>query len=326
MHASFASSNHLFLLVLFVKALHEGLGKLIPVKILANENKFVDALLALRPGILGGSKVDLLVNTLEDELGISLPMEAEQTLGPVKIRRAVLEQVHHEHVEPLSVEVPLELDANALNEIEVVLLLFLFLILEKVGCVRENGLHIEGITLEDCFEGGTGALGFNDRGKLIELGEPCLEGLLLVLGDKIDLVEQDLIGKGHLLLRFIDGTLGLDLVQVLINVFAISETNDGIDAIVIGHLGVSLDRVDNGRGVGEAGGLQKDGIELLAALGKLTKSADEISTDGTAHTSVVHGDQVLGRIEGFGDKAIIDGDLSYHRGAFARDLRAKTYK
>ena len=223
-------------------------------------------------------------------------------------------------------EVPLELDADALNKIEVVLLLLLFLILEKVGRVRENGLHIEGIALEDGVKGSSGALGFNDRGKLIELGEPFLEGLLLILGDEINLVQQDLIGKGHLLLRFIDGTLGLDLVQVLVDVFAVRKTNNGINPIIVRHLWVGLDRVDNGRGVGEASGFQKDGIELLAALGKLTKRADEISTDGTAHTSVVHGDQVLGRIEGFGDKAIIDGDLSYHRGAFARDLRAKTYK
>mmetsp|Transcript_21345 Transcript_21345/g.61222 ORF Transcript_21345/g.61222 Transcript_21345/m.61222 type:complete len:277 (+) Transcript_21345:718-1548(+) len=237
-------------------------------------------------------------------------MKAQQTLGPVQIGRTVLEQIHHKHIEPLGVEAPLKLDADALDEIEIVLLLLLFLIFEEVGGVREDGLHVEGIGLEDGIEGSTGALGFNDGGKLIEISQPGLEGLLLILGDEIDLVEQDLIGKGHLLLSFIDGALRLDLVEMLVEVLAVSKADDGIDAVIVRHFGIRLDRVNDGRRVSEASGFEKDGIELLATLGKLAKRTDEISANGTTDTSVVHGDQVLGGIEAFSDESIVNGHLA----------------
>ena len=203
-------------------------------------------------------------------------------------------------------EAPLKLDADALDKIEIVLLLPLFLIFEEIGGVREDGLHVEGIGLEDSIEGSTGALGFNNGSKLIDLGQPGLEGLLLILCDKIYLVEQNLVGKGHLLLSFVDGSLRLDLVEMLVEVLAVGKADDGIDAIIVGHLGIRLNRVNDGRRVSEASGFQKDGIELLATLGKLAQRTDEISTNGTTDTSVVHGDQVLGGIHAFCDESIVD--------------------
>ena len=85
------ATKRLLLLILLVQAFREGLGQLLSIKIFPNENELVDALLALCPGIFGRPEVDLLVNALEDKFGIALPVEAQQTLGPVQVGRPVLE-------------------------------------------------------------------------------------------------------------------------------------------------------------------------------------------------------------------------------------------
>lgn len=80
----------------------------------------------------------------------------------------------------------------------------------------------------------------------------------------------------------------------------VGQADNTINAVVITHLGISLDGVDNWCGVGQSGSFEQDGIEILATGGKLAKGADKVTTDGAADTSVVHGDEIFGSIERFG--------------------------
>ena len=208
---SFFSSLCLFL----IKALHKALCELCPVEVLPDEDELVDPLLVGCPGLLRGSEIDLLVDSLEDELGVPLTVEAEETLGPVKVCGAVPEEVHHEHVEPLGVEVALERDSDALDERGVVGLLVGVVLIEEVRVYGEDGLHVEAVYLENFVEGGLGPFRLDDGCKLVDGLDSVLHPLLLLLIHQVQLVEEDLVGEGNLLEGLVDVPLGLDLVEVL---------------------------------------------------------------------------------------------------------------
>jgi hypothetical protein len=183
----------LCLLLLLVQALHEALRELVPVQVLPDEDELVHARLTGLPRLPGRAEVDLLVDALEDELGVLLAVEAQQALGPVDVGCALPEQVHHEDVEVLRVQVARELDPHRAHHLQVVL--GALLDLEKVRLVREDALHAERVQAQDGAQGGAAPLRLDDGGKLVDGGQPGLEGFLFFRRDQIDLVQQDLVGK-----------------------------------------------------------------------------------------------------------------------------------
>lgn len=81
----------------------------------------------------------------------------------------------------------------------------------------------------------------------------------------------------------------------------VGQTYDAVDTIVITHLGISLDGIDDGSRIGKARSFEEDGIKVLAARGKLPQGADEIPTYRAADAAVVHCDQVFWCIQRFCD-------------------------
>ena len=129
------------------------------------------------------------------------------------------------------------------------------LILEEGLVDRKDRFHIKGAGLEDLLQRNTRLLGFNHRREVIERFQPFLQGRLLFLGDEINLVEQNLVGKGNLLHGLVDTLLvELLVVEMLHHMLAICETNDGIDGVIIEQFGIGPDlneRKDkNGTGMG----------------------------------------------------------------------------
>lgn len=51
---------------------------------------------------------------------------------------------------------------------------------------------------------------------------------------------------------------------MLDDMFAIGETDDGVDTVVFGYFRVGLDGVDDGCGISEASCFEEDGVEFLA--------------------------------------------------------------
>lgn len=51
---------------------------------------------------------------------------------------------------------------------------------------------------------------------------------------------------------------------MLDDMFAIGETDDGVDAVVFGYFRVGLDGVDDRCGVSKAGCFKEDGVEFFA--------------------------------------------------------------
>mmetsp|Transcript_16097 Transcript_16097/g.44583 ORF Transcript_16097/g.44583 Transcript_16097/m.44583 type:complete len:398 (+) Transcript_16097:166-1359(+) len=301
-------SSRLLLLLLLIQAFHEAVGQLLSVQVPSDEHKLVLALLAGLPWFVGWSEVDLLVHALEHELRVALPVEAEESLGAVDIGGALLQQIHHEHVEPLWVEVSMELDSHRLHQLQVVLALLLRL--EEVGIDGQDGFHVERVQSKDLLQRRAAALGLDHGGEFVDHLEAVLQRLLLVGLHEVHLVQEDLVGEGDLLQRFVHGSLRLLLIQVQCQMLAIGQADDGVDEVVLADLGVRLHGVHDGGWVGKAGGLQQDGIEVLAALRQLSEGADQVAAHGTTHAPVVHGDQILWCVQRFRDETIVDADFS----------------
>ena len=138
-----------------MKTLHHILFNFDGIQCLSNKHKFVDPLLVWLPWLFGRAKVDLLVNSMEYELGVALPMERQHPLEPVKIGRSFLQQVHHVAVKVRSVKVTLELNSDALDTIWARVGLLQHLILEEGFVDRKDGFHVKGVCLEDLFQWNT---------------------------------------------------------------------------------------------------------------------------------------------------------------------------
>jgi len=74
-------------ILLVGEALFEAGLELLPVEAPADEDDLGDALLVVLPRVGRGPKVDGLVHPLENKLGVALPREGEDPLGPVDVRR-----------------------------------------------------------------------------------------------------------------------------------------------------------------------------------------------------------------------------------------------
>jgi len=66
---------------------------------------------------------------------------------------------------------------------------------------------------------------------------PVLNLPLLLLRNEVEFVEQDLVCECYLLEGLVDIALGLDLVEVLLDVFAVGKADEGVNFVVVGHLG-----------------------------------------------------------------------------------------
>src|SRR5437588_4352753 len=100
---------------------------------------------------------------------------------------------------------------------------------------------------------------------------------------------------------------GLDLVEVVEDVLGIDEGDDGVEPQLSGHLVVHEEGLRHRGGIGEAGGLDEDVVEAVAAAHEIAEDADEVAAHGAADAPVVHLEHLL---IGVDDEGVIDPDLT----------------
>ena len=137
----------------------------------------------------------------------------------------------------------------------------------------------------------------------------------LGLADQIGLADEDLVGKTDLALCF------QALVQLRLRVLGIDQRDDGVEQVVLGNLVVHEEGLRHRAGIGQAGGLDHDTVEIeqaLALLGRQQRQrVAQIVADGAADAAVAHLDDLL---VGIGDQDVVvdvflaklvldDGDL-----------------
>ena len=122
-----------------------------------------------------------------------------------------------------------------------------------------------------------------------------------LLGHEIDLVEHDHVREGDLV-------LGLGRVlQAVGQPFGVRHRHHRVEARGIGHVLVHEERLGDGSGIGEAGGLDDDRVELALALHQPVEDADEVAAHGAADAAVVHLEHLL---VGADDELVVDADLA----------------
>ena len=119
--------------------------------------------------------------------------------------------------------------------------------------------------------------------------------------DEVGLVEEDDVGEADLLLRL--GRVGEAERQVL-------GVGDGDHRVELG-LGLDLvvheEGLGDGRGVGEAGGLDQDAVEAARPLHQALDDADQVAAHRAADAAVVH---LVDLLVGFDDEVVVDADLA----------------
>ncbi|MNX84505.1 hypothetical protein D3C86_1163060 [compost metagenome] len=123
---------------------------------------------------------------------------------------------------------------------------------------------------------------------MIELGrrvhalDPGLELLERFRRDEVDLVEEDDVGEGDLLLHLVA------VVQVLPDMLGIHQGDDAVQAHLALHLLVDEEGLGDRAGVRHTRRLDDDVVELVLALHEVAEDPDEVTTHGAADAAVIH--------------------------------------
>lgn len=81
---------------------------------------------------------------------------------------------------------------------------------------------------------------------------------------------------------FVHDVIRLDLIQVQHDVLGVNHGEHRIQKACVLDVFVHEEGLDDGRGVGQAGGLNHDGVELALALDELVQDPDQIAAHGAA--------------------------------------------
>ena len=115
-----------------------------------------------------------------------------------------------------------------------------------------------------------------------------------LLADQIGLADEDLVGETDLTLGF------QPLVELVLGVLGIDQCDDGIEQVALGHLVVHEEGLRYRTGIGHAGGLDDDALEIdlaLAALfGQILQRGTQVIADGAADAAVAHLDDLFLRV------------------------------
>ena len=119
--------------------------------------------------------------------------------------------------------------------------------------------------------------------------------------DEIGLVEHDDVGEGDLVLR-----LGR-VAQARRQPLGVGDRDDRVEPRGLAHVLIDEEGLRDRRGIGEAGRLDDDGVELALALHQAFDDADEIAAHGAADAAVVHLEHFF---VGADDELVVDADLA----------------
>jgi len=165
--------------------------------------------------------------------------------------------------------------------------------------VEELGVHLgdtaerERVDADEVLGLDLTLLAAEDSGGRVELLQALLNVVELYVLDKVGLVEKDAVSESNLLLGLVLDSLGLLVVKPRCDVLGVDNSDDSVKDELGLDLLIDEEGLGDRSGVGKAGCLDDDGVELLNLLVELLKSNDKVSTDGAADASVHNLDDLL---------------------------------
>jgi hypothetical protein len=164
-----------------------------------------------------------------------------------------------------------------------------------------DAVEIKRAEAHDAIQGNVAALHLMQQGRRVDLTDRAFNRCEFVLRDEIDLVQQDHVREGDLLTRF------FVVLQLLKHVLGIDDRDDGVELGFRADVGVDEEGLRDWRGLREAGGFHKDGVEAAFAFHQTFNDADEIATHGAANAAIVHFEHFFVSVD---DKVVVDPDFA----------------
>mmetsp|Transcript_49368 Transcript_49368/g.105448 ORF Transcript_49368/g.105448 Transcript_49368/m.105448 type:complete len:344 (+) Transcript_49368:513-1544(+) len=258
-----AEAQVLYLLlasILFEPARLELRFKLVLVKVLTDEDELRVALLVRSPFLVEVAVEDH-VHRLVDKLLVRLG-DGENTLHAVDVCALVLQQIAHPGLHQVKVHFAFLKDAQA-GDSAVVRVVAVGS--EELRVHIEHALEVEAANVEDGFGRHVRLLAALDGCKLVDSFEPSLDAHQVLLAHQVNLVEQHTVGKCNLLDRLVLRTLGLFLVQVLLDMLRIDQRHDAVEPCEALDIVVDIESLCDGGRISHASRLDQDSIELQFA-------------------------------------------------------------
>mmetsp|Transcript_19262 Transcript_19262/g.44278 ORF Transcript_19262/g.44278 Transcript_19262/m.44278 type:complete len:439 (-) Transcript_19262:38-1354(-) len=298
--------------ILRIDARHETLFELLVIQVLANEGQLVDTRLVRIPR-LGEVAIEDHVHCLVDKLGV-VASDGEHALHAEDVRPLVLQQVTHPRLDQVEVEAAWCIDPEARHTR---VMLVAAVGVEKLRVHLERAREVKPFDVEDTIDGHLRVGAALDRRELVDVTQSLRDALeLLLVGNKVALVQQQPVRKRDLLDRLVLSTLRLLFVQVLLNVLRVNHGDDTVEPRKRLDLIVNKKSLRDWGRVGHASGFDHDRIELelsrAHALRQLLQNGDEILPHRAADATVHHlEDLLLGLHLGvLGEQRVVDADLA----------------
>ena len=187
--------------------------------------------------------------------------------------------------------------------------------IQEVGVEVELGVEVEALEVEHLGQRRLAEVHRALRRARVHVLE-AVHQLVDVGGrHEVGLADEDLVGEADLAARF------LARVELAAGVLGVDQGQDRVEQVALGDLVVHEEGLRHRAGVGQAGGLDDDALEvefaLAALLGQVGQRGAQVLADRAADAAVVHLDDLLA---GVGDQDVVvdvlfaelvldDGDL-----------------
>src|SRR3990172_7149056 len=267
-------------------------------------------LLVLAPG-LAHVAAHHHVHALEHDAP-RLALHPEHALVAQQVRPVHLDHAGEELLQRVAVEGLLGAEHEGLDFVVVVV----GRIGEEFGVELEDRVQVEAADVEDLPDRRSAEMHLRQLRARIHCFQSFYQLLVFCFLHEIGFGKQYPVCKTHLFLRF------AELVQLLGRVLGVHHGEDRIEQVVSADILVGEKRLRHGPGVGHAGGLDDDAVELERTLAapdlQVAEDLDQVAAHRAADAAVVHLDDLLLAV--FDDLAV-DADLAElvldHRDALA---------
>ena len=174
--------------------------------------------------------------------------------------------------------------------------------LQKIRLDVQNAVEVEGVAAEHFLASEYSQRWVRcSRGVRIDPADTAFDLLQFVLADEVGLVEQDHVGECDLVLRL--GRILEPVAQPL----GVGDRHNCVELGLPSDVLVDEESLRDRRGVGQAGSLDDDGVELALPPHQPVDDAHEVASHGAADAPVVHLEHFL---VGADDELVVDADLA----------------
>ena len=230
---------------------------------------------------------------------VGLVFNGKNSLHPENVLPLLLHEFREPVVEFFPIAISLCLDAHA-RDVRVVVMV-VCVGFEEMGIQLGGAVEIEAADFENFGDVDFGTRRAVDSRQCVHLPDDFFQSLEFFRRNEIAFVEEDHIGEGDLLLGFVR------VLHVSCDVVGIDHSHHAVDEGFIANVLIHEKGLHHRPGIGEAGCLDEDVIELVAPLEKVAEDSNQVAAHGAADAAVVHFKKLL---VGADHQLVVDSDLA----------------